>query len=103
MLDHGKTAVSIISAYKAVKSGYQVAVMAPTAILSKHHLKNFEEILLKDRRFIRTHKSYFVNFDEVMSFNKSDGGSLQMKNGSSIPVSSEKSHLIMERIQIVKR
>ena len=45
MLDHGKTAVSIISAYKAVKSGYQVAVMAPTAILSKQHLKNFEEIL----------------------------------------------------------
>ena len=45
MLDHGKTAVSIIAAYKAVKSGYQVAVMAPTAILSKQHLKNFEEIL----------------------------------------------------------
>ena len=30
----GKTAVSIIAAYKAVKSDYQVAVMAPTAILA---------------------------------------------------------------------
>ena len=47
MLGHGKTAVSIIAAYKAVKSGYQVAVMAPTAILSKQHLKNFENILLQ--------------------------------------------------------
>ena len=41
----GKTVVSIISAYKAVKSGYQVAVMAPTAILADQHLKNFKKIL----------------------------------------------------------
>ncbi len=41
----GKTVVSIISAYKAVKSGYQVAIMAPTAILADQHLKNFEKTL----------------------------------------------------------
>lgn len=41
----GKTAVSIISAYKAVKSGYQVAIMAPTAILACQHLDSFTEIL----------------------------------------------------------
>lgn len=45
MLAHGKTAVSIIATYKAVKSGYQVAVMAPTAILSRQHLKNFKSLL----------------------------------------------------------
>lgn len=41
----GKTAVSIISAYKAVKSGYQVAIMAPTAILATQHLESFKELL----------------------------------------------------------
>ena len=41
----GKTIVSIIAAYKAVKSGYQVAIMAPTAILADQHLKNFEKTL----------------------------------------------------------
>lgn len=41
----GKTVISMISAYKAVKSGYQVAIMAPTAILADQHLKNFEKIL----------------------------------------------------------
>ena len=41
----GKTIVSIIAAYKAVKSGYQVAIMAPTAILADQHLKNFTKIL----------------------------------------------------------
>ena len=43
----GKTIVSIISAYKAVKSGYQVAIMAPTAILADQHFKNFQNIFNK--------------------------------------------------------
>ena len=41
----GKTVVSIIAAYKAVRSGYQVAIMAPTAILADQHLKNFKKTL----------------------------------------------------------
>ena len=43
----GKTIVSIIATYKAVKSGYQVAVMAPTAILASQHLESFTEVLSK--------------------------------------------------------
>ena len=41
----GKTVVAVISAYKAVKSGYQVAVMAPTAILATQHKEEFKKIL----------------------------------------------------------
>ena len=41
----GKTVVSIVAAYKAVKSGYQAAIMAPTAILADQHLKNFTKML----------------------------------------------------------
>ena len=43
----GKTVVAMIAAYKAVKSGYQAAIMAPTAILASQHLESFEEILQK--------------------------------------------------------
>ncbi len=43
----GKTIVAMISAYKAVKCGYQVAVMAPTTILAEQHLHNFNKILEK--------------------------------------------------------
>ena len=43
----GKTVVAMISAYKAVKSGYQVAILAPTAILSTQHINNFKKILDK--------------------------------------------------------
>ena len=41
----GKTIVAMIAAYKAVKSGYQVAIVAPTAILASQHLESFESIL----------------------------------------------------------
>ncbi len=43
----GKTVVAMCSAYKAVKSGYQAAIMAPTAILATQHLENFKKILEK--------------------------------------------------------
>ena len=43
----GKTVVAMCSAYKAVKSGYQAAIMAPTAILANQHLENFRNILEK--------------------------------------------------------
>lgn len=41
----GKTVVSIIAAYKAAKCGYQVAIMAPTAILAEQHMQEFTKIL----------------------------------------------------------
>lgn len=81
----------------------EVVMRDKTKHLVSRNLKNFEEILIKDKRFLRTHKSYLVNFDEVVSYNKSDGGWLDISNGISIPVSSEKTNLILERIQIVKR
>jgi len=41
----GKTVVALIAAYKCVKSGYQAAIMAPTAILASQHLESFTGIL----------------------------------------------------------
>ena len=39
----GKTVIAMCAAYKAVKSGYQAAIMAPTAILATQHLENFKK------------------------------------------------------------
>ena len=41
----GKTVISEIAAYKAVKSGYQVAILTPTAILASQHFENFKKTL----------------------------------------------------------
>lgn len=41
----GKTVIALTATYKAVKSGYQATIMAPTAILATQHLESFNEIL----------------------------------------------------------
>lgn len=40
----GKTVIAEIAIYKAVRSGYQAAMMAPTEILAKQHFKGLEAI-----------------------------------------------------------
>ena len=41
----GKTIVAILASYKAVKSGYQAVIMAPTAILADQHFESFNDML----------------------------------------------------------
>lgn len=74
-----------------------------TKHLVSRNLKNFEDILCVDNRFLRVHKSYIVNLEQVVSFNKSDGGSLTLEDKNQIPVSPEKSQILLEKIKIIKR
>ena len=71
--------------------------------LVSRNLKNFQDILCSDSRFLRIHKSYIVNFNFVTAFNKSDGGSIVLENKIQIPVSPDKSQTILDQIQIIKR
>ncbi len=41
----GKTVVAAISAYQAISSGFQVALLAPTAILAQQHAKSLDVLL----------------------------------------------------------
>ena len=74
-----------------------------TKQLISRNLKNFEDILCSDSRFLRIHKSYIVNFNFVVAFNKSDGGSIELENKAQIPVSPDKAQQILDQIQIIKR
>jgi two-component system LytT family response regulator len=71
--------------------------------LVSRNLKNFEDILCSDNRFARVHKSYIVNLEQVVAFNKSDGGSLSLENKIQIPISPDKTQIILEKIKIIKR
>jgi ATP-dependent DNA helicase RecG len=44
----GKTIVALLAAQNAVKSGFQVAIMAPTEILARQHYKQAKEIFDKN-------------------------------------------------------
>lgn len=74
-----------------------------TKNLVSRNLKNFEDILCSDNRFVRVHKSYIVNLEHVIAFNKSDGGNIILEDKSQIPVSPDKAQLILEKIKIIKR
>lgn len=67
------------------------------------NLKNFEDILCQSPDFFRAHKSYIVNLAYVTSYNKADGGSLFLNGNISIPLSPEKSQVILEKVKLVKR
>lgn len=41
----GKTAVAVVASLLALRSGFQVAVMAPTEILAEQHARNFQRLL----------------------------------------------------------
>lgn len=67
------------------------------------NLKNFEDILCSNSRFLRVHKSYIVNFDFVIAYNKSEGGFLELEHKKQVPISADKTALILDKIQIIKR
>jgi two-component system LytT family response regulator len=52
-------------------------------------LKYFEDIL-KEHRFLRIHRSWLINPDFVMRYNKGKGGSVTMKNNQELEISPNK-------------
>jgi two-component system LytT family response regulator len=61
-------------------------------------LKEFEE-LLKEHGFIRLHQSHLVNSAHIQSYQKSDGGNIQMIDGTIIPISRAKKNEIIALIR----
>ncbi len=61
-------------------------------------LKEYEE-LLSEFNFLRIHKSHLVNMQYVSSFEKSDGTSLNLSNGSKVPVATRKKDGLMQWLQ----
>jgi two-component system LytT family response regulator len=81
----------------------EITMLDGSKHLVSRNLRNFEEVLADNHSFFRPHKSYIVNLDHVVSYNKSDGGSLFFANNQSIPISSEKAQIILEKIKLVRR
>lgn len=58
-------------------------------------LKEFE-LLLDSQGFIRTHHSHLVNIAHVVRLDKTEGGSLVLRNGHQIPISQRKWDRVLE-------
>jgi len=66
-------------------------------IMVSHTLKDYEE-LLSDFNFVRPHKSHLVNVRYIKSYLRVDGGSVEMTDGTIIPVSRRKRDSIIDMI-----
>jgi two-component system LytT family response regulator len=95
--------ITKISYIKGEGAYSEIFFINGTKTLVSRNLKNFEDILCTDNHFMRNHKSYIVNLEQIVALNKSDGGSLTLEDKSQIPVSSDKTQLILEKIKIIKR
>ena len=60
-------------------------------------LKEIEEIL-EDHSFVRVHRSYLVNLNEIEKYLKGEGGYLVMSDGSTIDVSRSKKESLLKKL-----
>lgn len=56
-------------------------------IHSSRTLGDYEELLTSHRNFFRVHKTHLVNLDHVVKLIKTEGGYLEMKDGSQVEIS----------------
>ncbi len=66
-------------------------------IIISRSLKEYDE-LLTPLKFIRVHQSHLINLNQLQQFNKREGGSIKMKDGSEVPVSSRKRDLLLQEL-----
>lgn len=66
-------------------------------IIVSRSLKEFDE-MLGAFRFLRVHQSHLLNLIHVKQFNKKDGGSITMKDGSELPIAQRKRDFILQEL-----
>lgn len=59
-------------------------------MLISKKIKEFENMLIQDSRFFRTHRSYLINTTRIKAYVKHDGGHIVMENGDIAHLSREK-------------
>ena len=69
-------------------------------IMVSKPLKEYEGILCENS-FVRTHKSYLVNFNFIERFDRSKGGSVVLKNGEVIPVAYRKKNDLLNMFRLI--
>jgi two-component system LytT family response regulator len=72
-----------------------VKVGSNPPILVAKTLKEFES-LLQEHRFFRTHQSWLINLNFVVSFVRKDGGYVLMRDGVQIPISQQKRKALLQ-------
>ncbi len=71
-------------------------------ILVSRNLKEYEE-LLSDQHFFRPHNSHLINLEYVKRYIRNEGGSIEMTDGSHIPLSRPRRELFLGQMKRISR
>jgi two-component system LytT family response regulator len=63
-------------------------------LLVSRNLKEYQE-LLSDRSFFRTHNSHLINLEHVKKYIRTEGGAIELIDGSQVPISRGKRDLFL--------
>lgn len=86
--------------YLQAESAYtRIVINDAKDIVASKNIKEFEDTLSTNKNFIRTHRSYLVNSNYIVRYNKTEGGSVEMKGGAQLPVSKKAKDELMERMK----
>ena len=79
-------------------SNYTILLLKNTKkIVVSRTLKEIDE-LLEEHSFIRMHRFYLVNLNEIEKYIKGEGGYLVMSDGTTIDVARNKKEVLMKRL-----
>jgi two-component system LytT family response regulator len=67
-------------------------------IVASKNIKEFEDTLISENGFVRVHRSYLLNLSYVQRYNKTEGGSVEMKTGQQLPVSKKLKDELIEKM-----
>jgi two-component system LytT family response regulator len=76
----------------------KIYIEGQSEILVSKNLKEFQELLSKNN-FFRTHNSHLINLEFVRKYVLKDGGYIEMKDASIVPISRRKKELFAEEMQ----
>jgi len=75
-----------------------VNIIDDKRIVISKTLKEYETLLVP-YNFFRVHRSHLINPSYIEGYERADGGTIIMKNGHRIPVSSRKKDLVLEYLE----
>jgi len=66
-------------------------------LLISKTLKEFDQLFMQGQ-FFRAHQSHLINLNFFLKYNKGEGGSITMKDGSTLPVAVRKKDLLLDAL-----
>lgn len=73
----------------------------PPVLISKM-IKDFEVVLEQHPDFFRCHRSYLINMNHVVKYNRTDGGSIVLRNEKEVMLARDKKEAFLKQIENFK-